>query len=155
MKTYLDNEREGAEIGLQMPIQFSKIPSCKTITEIQFRYRCYQFKIMTSRKCRQVHAPKRAPNTDTPNVSEVERQHRTHNETKSNPATYLYKRDVIVCNSGRILCHDLENFRQRQAPKRAPKRTQKNVSEFERQHRTHNQTKSNPTTYLYKRDVIV
>ena len=44
---------------------------------------------------------------------------------KSNPTTYLYKRDVIVWNSGRILCHDLENFRQRQAPKRAPKRTQK------------------------------
>ena len=44
---------------------------------------------------------------------------------KSNPTTYLYKSDVIVWNSGRILCNDLENFRQRQAHKRAPKRTQK------------------------------
>ena len=57
----LDNEREGAEIGLPMPIQFSKIPDWKTITEIQFRYRCHHFKIMTSKKCRQGHVPKRAP----------------------------------------------------------------------------------------------
>ena len=57
----LDNEREGAEIGLPMPIQFNKIPKWKTITEIQFRYRCHQFKIMTSKKCRQCRLPKRAP----------------------------------------------------------------------------------------------
>ena len=44
-----------------MPMQFNKIPSCKTITEIKFRYRCYQFKIMTSKKCRQGRLPKRAP----------------------------------------------------------------------------------------------
>ena len=57
----LDNEREGAEIVLSMPIKFNKISDFKTVTEIQFRYRCYHFETMTSKKFRQGLAPTRAP----------------------------------------------------------------------------------------------
>ena len=57
----LDNEREGAEIVLSMPMKFHKVPDFKTVTEIQFRYRCYHFETMTSKKFRQGRAPTRAP----------------------------------------------------------------------------------------------
>ena len=44
-----------------MPMQFNKIPDLKTVTEIQFRYRCHHFETMTSKKFRQGRAPTRAP----------------------------------------------------------------------------------------------
>ena len=57
MITYLDNEREGAEIGLSMPMQLNKIPDLKTVTGIQFHYRCHHLETMTSKKFRQDRAP--------------------------------------------------------------------------------------------------
>ena len=44
-----------------MPMQLNKIPELKTVTEIQFRYRCHHFETMNSKKFRQGRAPTRAP----------------------------------------------------------------------------------------------
>ena len=125
MITQLDNEREGAEIGLSMPIQFTKFPEIKTITWIQFGYRCHHFGILYQ-LCK--YTFKKA--SESPNV--YKQAPESPNVYKQAPAAYVRARDKKSCNVMRLKAHQnghkkCVRIRKNHAPKHAPKRTQKSV----------------------------